>query len=420
MKRTLIILLGLTLITLQYLGAEDPEPTIEITIDESMEELESALDELDIHLEEIENIKKIENLKILTGSNYQSNRLKMGVYLSDLDFQDIYEMHYDYNFGVYITSVTQGGPSQKAGIIKGDIIMEFDGTKVKFEDHLIRLINSKNIGDEVKIKFFRDENIYETFVTLDTLEPKDDTGQIISDKKKKRLSVGDGGGSWFPIWYTPDVVDINDFLFDLGFKEETFSEDGFLIHGGGGKGNVGKGWFLGGMGAGFDNSETTKHDWEHYKDSTLVTTKVSRKVKYSLGYGGVTLDKRYAVSRNLLTSLGFMIGWGGTEFKVSQYDDNGDFGNFDFENDPSGQMDEFYDYKSTLKISQDFLLFQPKVMFMYRILDWLAFRAEASYMVSYSSKGWKAKRNGESIKLVNEPDYNMDGISITVGPWFGF
>ncbi|MBC8525683.1 MAG: PDZ domain-containing protein, partial [Candidatus Cloacimonetes bacterium] len=70
----------------------------------------------------------------------------MGVYLDDLDFEDAYEMHYDYNYGVLLDGVVKGGPADKAGLMEEDIIMEFDGVKARYEDRLRSLIKSKHVG----------------------------------------------------------------------------------------------------------------------------------------------------------------------------------------------------------------------------------------------------------------------------------
>jgi hypothetical protein len=386
--------------------------------DEVNEALEEAQMEIDAAMEDIDGIEPIK----INITNFNSETPKMGVFLSDLDFEDIYEMHYDYNYGVYVSGVTFDGPAQKAGIMKDDIIMEFDGQKVNFERHLVNLIKSKQIGDTVEVKFFRLGKIYETTVTLDTLKkPEKDIVITKSGEKKKKLSVGHGSGGWLPIWYQPDVTEFNTFLYKMGFEEETFSEDGFLIHGGGGMGNVGKGWFIGGMGAGFENEETAKHPWAHYKNGVMDTTMVTRTAKYAIGYGGVTLDRRFAFSRKLLCAVGFILGGGHNEFTIKQTDDNGDLPNFNF-NDPNNLSvgyDEFYDYKSKLKIKSDFMVFQPRVTFTWRILDWLSFRTEVGYMLSYSD-GWKATWNGESVKLDNAPDAKIDGLTVSLGPWFGF
>jgi hypothetical protein len=416
MKKSMFLILTFLLIGGVALSAQE----VEVTNDEVNKTIDEAMEEVNEALEEIESIKGFEPI-VININRTSSNTPKMGVYLADMDFEDAYKMHYPYCYGVLVKGIVPGGPSQKAGIISGDIIMEFDGKKARFEDHLVKLIKSKNLGDEVEVKLFRDEEVLITKLVLSTLTHEGKEGIVITKdgKKKKKLSVGFGGGGWLPIWFKPDVSEFNVFLGKLGFDEETFSEDGFLIHGGGGKGNVGKGWFIGGMGCGYENSETTKHDWIHYKNGIEDTVKVSRKAKYKINYWGFTLDKRFALSRKFVTSLGFMIGWGHNSYKISQRDDNGDIGNFDF-NDPSQDLDDYYDYESIIKLKSDYILFQPKAMMMWRILNWLSMRAEVGYIGSYSIDGWTAKFNGESVQLENEPDANMDGLTISIGPWFGF
>ena len=261
MKSLIIAVLVVMLMGSSLLMAQEEEQNIEIIIDDAMKDLE-------LEMEAGEKTIIINQLK-----GYDPNTPKMGVFLADLDFKDIYELHYDYNYGVYLTGVTTNGPSDKAGLMEGDIIMEFDGKKIRFEDHLVRMIQSRKIGDEVKIKFFRDEQIYETNLVLNTLDKKgDDLDLSPGLKKKKKIYVGHGGGGWVPVWFMPDVTEINSMLSDLGFKEETFSEDGFLLQGGAGKGFVGKGWFIGGIGAGYSNKETSKHEWTHYLNGEEVTS----------------------------------------------------------------------------------------------------------------------------------------------------
>ncbi len=414
MKRGLSVLLTTILLLsgLLLLAEEDDN-----SIDMNLEGLEESLGELEDAIDEIEDIDK----DVYIYFPRKSNKVKMGVFLADLDFQEAYEMHYDYNYGVMVTGVTENGPAEKAGIMKGDIIMSLDKEKARYEDHLVRMIKQKDKGQEGTVKFFRDGKIFETTIVFDVPTAKESDIDIKSTKThKKKTYVGHGGGSWYPIWYMPELDELNSALANFGFKDETFSEDGFLIQGGGGMGHVGKGWFIGGMGAKYDNKETTKHEWAHYTNGIMDTATVSRKVKYEVGFGGVTLDKRFPIFKNFVGSLGFMIGWGEQNFKLSQVDDNGDISNFDFDSDISDQFDEQYDYKSKLSMKQEFILFQPKATFLYEILDWLHMRAEVGYMLSHSPDGWVARRNGEKIKVENAPDLNMDGLTISIGPWFGF
>ncbi|RLC55415.1 MAG: hypothetical protein DRH89_07735 [Candidatus Cloacimonadota bacterium] len=366
----------------------------QIAIDAAMEEVENALDDI--------------NVEVLVSRTTEETP-KMGVFLSNMDFEDAYKMHYPYCYGVYVTGVSQDGPAQKAGIAKGDIIMEFDGKKAKFESNLVKLIKSKNIGDEVQVKIFRDEEILIADLILTTLKPKEMT--ITKDgmkiKKKKKLSVGHGGGGWIPVWFVDDneFADINHIL--EAYEFTGLDEKGILMHGGGGHGNVGKGWFLGGMGAGYTIDKKKGYDIPDTGEH------VTRRMLYTNGYGGVTLDKRIAITKNLTTSLGFMLGWGGHNLQISQTD--GDY-DWEFLNDDMNSS-----ANNAIELEKNYILFQPKATVMYRILDWLSIRAEGGYMLSHSyTGGWDAISCEDSFEIDNSPETPYQGYTISIGPWFGF
>jgi len=368
---------------------------IDMEVEEALMEVEEALDDM--------------NFNILV-SRTSEEQPRMGVFLSDMDFEDAYKIHYPYCYGVYVTGVTHDGPAQKAGLAKGDIIMEFDGKQAKFESKLVKLIKSKSIGDEVKVKIFRDEEIFIANLTLATITSKDTEMILTKDgsKKKKKLSVGNGGGGWIPVWFVDnnEFEDINHILVDYGFNG--LDEKGILMHGGGGHGNVGKGWFLGGMGAGFSIDKKTGHT-----TSTPDSIKVTRRMLYSNAYGGVTLDKRLAITKNLVTSLGFMLGWGGHNLQISQTDGAYDWDELNEDMNSSAN--------NAIEIEKNYILFQPKATIMYRILDWLSIRAEGGYMLSHSyTNGWDAISCDDNFEINNSPETPYQGYTISIGPWFGF
>lgn len=387
-----VMLFGSVALFAQEHTAEEVSAEIQMEIDAAMKEVEEAMEEI--------------NINILVGRTSE-DAPKMGIFLSNMDFEDAYKMHYPYCYGVYVTGVTQDGPAQKAGITKGDIIMEFDGRKAKFESNLVKLIKSKNIGDEVQVKIYRDEEIFIADLTLSTLKPKEMTitknGMKI--KKKKKLSVGYGSGGWLPVWFGDNKFeDINYILDAYGFNG--LDEKGILMQGGGGKGNVGKGWFIGGMGAGYSIDKK-----EGY--ITNSGNPVTRRIQLDLGYGGVTLDKRFALSKNLIGSLGFLLGGGGYDITVAQSD-----GDYSWDN-LNGNLDNSDNNSITLEKS--YILFQPKAMLMVRILPWLGIRSEAGYMFSHSfSEGWDANSVGDTFEIDDSPNTSFDGYTISIGPWFGF
>ena len=402
MKKSMFLILTFLLIGVVLFAQEE----VEVTIDEVNQTIDEAMEEVNEALEEIESIKGIKPI-VININRTSSNTPKMGVYLADMDFEDAYKMHYPYCYGVLIKGIVPGGPSQKAGIISGDIIMEFDGKKARFEDHLVKMIKSKNLGDEVEVKIFRDEEVLVTKLVLSTLTPKDKDIIITKDgKKKRKLSVGFGGGSWIPVWYAAkdEFEDINFVLNEYGFNG--LDEKGIFMNGGGGKGNVGKGWFLGGMGAGYSIDRKKGYTTDAGED-------VTRRMYYSNGFGGVTLDKRFAVSRKIITSLGFMLGWGGHTLEVSQTDGNYDW--LSLNNDMDASANNFIEMK------RSYIIFQPKAMLMVRIIDWLGIRAEAGYFLSHSfTSGWESVSCGDDFEIANSPDTSYDGYTISIGPWFGF
>ncbi|MCD4797044.1 MAG: PDZ domain-containing protein [Candidatus Cloacimonetes bacterium] len=400
-KKCILLLLAVMVLGSVSLYAQEKLEENEINI-EIQEELDEAMEEMNEALKEI-NIKPI----TININKTSSKTPKMGVYLADMDFEDAYKMHYPHCYGVLVKGITTNGPAQKAGIIGGDIIMEFDGKKVKFEDHLVNLIKSKNIGDEVEVKLYRDEETYLTKLTLSTLKHVGKDIVITKDgKKKKKLSVGFGGGSWIPVWYVAkdEFEDINFVLNEYGFNG--LDEKGIFMNGGGGKGNVGKGWFLGGMGAGYSIDR---------KKGYLIgdSLNVTRRMYYSNGFGGVTLDKRFAVSKRIVTSLGFMLGWGGHTLEVSQTDSNYNWDSLNDDMDASAN--------NFIEMKRSYIIFQPKAMLMVRILDWLGIRAEAGYFLSHSfTSGWESISCGDDFEIANSPDTSYDGYTISIGPWFGF
>ena len=73
---------------------------------------------------------------------------------------------YSLDSGIYVESVIRNSPADKSGIVKGDIILEIDGTPLNKMSTLRQYIYEKNIGDTVKIKYLRNRKETEIEVTL--------------------------------------------------------------------------------------------------------------------------------------------------------------------------------------------------------------------------------------------------------------
>ncbi|MDY6916228.1 MAG: PDZ domain-containing protein, partial [Candidatus Cloacimonadota bacterium] len=346
-----------------------------------------------------------------------SNGAYMGIYTKDLTLPEARELGYEKWYGVLVQGVTKDSPAHFFKILEDDIIMQIDGRKVMDKAHLNKLLNLYNTGDQITLKLFRmNEEIDIPFVfgardSKFTIE--NDSLKIIQTSKvektkngKKKLTTGHGGASWIPVWFVPDLEDVNNLISDFSFSE--LDDSGILMNGLGGKGNIGKDWYLGGYGVWYSKDVKRGYDLDDDDNNDVI-----RRMLFKTSYGGVTLDKRYALSNKFITSIGFMLGWGGYDLEINQTN-----GNYDWTNANSQLEDSD---NNSLMFTKNYILLQPKVSLMYRVNSWLGFRAEAGYMLSYSyHNGWNADLCDDVYEVDNSPNTSFEGLTISIGPWFGF
>ncbi|SKC84790.1 S1C family serine protease [Maledivibacter halophilus] len=98
----------------------------------------------------INSAKPIINELVENGS---ISRPYLGILGRDVD-QNISEL-YELPIGVLVADVIEKSSADRAGLLRGDVIIEFDGKKIFSMDELSQLIKNKKIGDAVKIKIIR-------------------------------------------------------------------------------------------------------------------------------------------------------------------------------------------------------------------------------------------------------------------------
>ena len=79
--------------------------------------------------------------------------LNLGVSIREVD--EKLAKQYDMQEGLYIVDVSEFSPAEKAGLKGGDIIVKFDGERIKTFDELRAIRDTKKEGDIVKVEVVR-------------------------------------------------------------------------------------------------------------------------------------------------------------------------------------------------------------------------------------------------------------------------
>ena len=89
--------------------------------------------------------------------------------------------------GALVSDVVQGGPADKAGLKRGDVILAYDGKDVGEPRDLPRLVAATPVGKTVPIKLSRDGKAITADVRVGELE--DRTAEVAKAPDRKRLGI---------------------------------------------------------------------------------------------------------------------------------------------------------------------------------------------------------------------------------------
>lgn len=382
------ILITLSIIMFSPIFSEEKEVELEKLEKAIVEEVEKMEDEIE---NDIKIKLGIEFDKVHDDSENES--VTIGVYLSDLDFEEAYEKHYNECYGVRVSSLVDGGNAEKDGILADDIIMEFGGVKVMFEEHLLKLKKDYKIGDSVTIKVFRNGEIRD--IDLNFRAKVEDVDIEFTEHK---LSAGYGGGG--PMVFMPqfDYSGINNYITQFGF--DPIPMEAGTHFGGYGMGTVGGGWFIGGMGGGMVYSQSF----------TIDSTGHSRNINLESGLGGVTISKKLPLfTENLILDFTTLLGGGETALTISQHSGNFSWDNTDISNGNN--------WSATYK--KNFFALYPTVGLLVRLKPWLGIHASAGNLYALSTDdNWTVKNKSINTVNGNSPDV-PNGLTYSIGIFFG-
>jgi serine protease Do len=109
----------------------------------------------------------------------------MGVYIQQVTKELAEKFKLDGTEGVLVADVVKGGPADKAGIERGDVIVEFNGKPLKDWHSLPRLVAEVPVGQDVKLKVLREGKA--RTITAVVGELKDETPETRAEAPEQDL-----------------------------------------------------------------------------------------------------------------------------------------------------------------------------------------------------------------------------------------
>jgi len=84
--------------------------------------------------------------------------------------------------GALVTEVIGSGPAEKAGIQRGDVLLQFDGKDISGSRNLPQMVASTPIGKTVLVKLLRDQQLLTREVRVGEMESKGDVANVPTQK----------------------------------------------------------------------------------------------------------------------------------------------------------------------------------------------------------------------------------------------
>ncbi|MBP9997611.1 MAG: trypsin-like peptidase domain-containing protein [Bacteroidales bacterium] len=106
-------------------------------------------------------------------------RAKLGISMSPIDAKRAQELKLSDVSGVYIEEVVKGGPADKAGLKKGDILVAIGAVPTKNASDVQVQVNSFHPGDKSNVTIIRDGKKMEIPVTFESVD--DNNGAVLED-----------------------------------------------------------------------------------------------------------------------------------------------------------------------------------------------------------------------------------------------
>jgi serine protease Do len=113
----------------------------------------------------------------------------LGVYIQDITPELATSFGLKEAKGVLVSDVTADSPAKKAGVNKGDVILEYDGKQVEEKGQLTKMVGRTSIGKKVKLVVLRDKEQKTLWVTIGELSEKQATAAAPKPEETDRWGI---------------------------------------------------------------------------------------------------------------------------------------------------------------------------------------------------------------------------------------
>ena len=135
---------------------------------------------------------------------FRSGGSWLGVQIADVDAARAKELGLKEEMGAEVQSVSPGSPAEEAGLKEGDVITDYQGTRIEGVSQLTRLVHETPAGRNASLKFMRDGTLRTVQIKVGQRDGEHD-GDM-----QKHVEVMGGQHGFAKVWHesdddTPDV-----------------------------------------------------------------------------------------------------------------------------------------------------------------------------------------------------------------------
>ena len=110
----------------------------------------------------------------LISNGYVTGRPAMGVMVIDINNTQTAYQYGVNQAGVYVQSVNENGPAERAGLAPGDRFIGIDGTAVGSTSDITGILGEHAVGDTIEVQVVRGGQILTVSLTLEESQPQPD------------------------------------------------------------------------------------------------------------------------------------------------------------------------------------------------------------------------------------------------------